>query len=242
MVRRMVAAMVGGWVCGLLIAGVLGRLVMRIVASESSPSVQGMLTDDQEPVGEITFGGSLVLGLTGASAGAVAALGYLLALRVLPTSTPIRSAVFAIFGAVVGGALFVHSYDSFDYSRLDPVWFSVGSFVALPALFGLVLPTVVDTLTAPDGWVIAKAPMALVVIGAVLFSGPFIFVSVPAFVLALLVASVPVLQRVWSSRFTTIVGVAVLIALMVLGALDLAVDISSIRAQEPRGCPLCLDD
>lgn len=227
---------------GLLIAGVLGRLVMRVIASESSPAVQGMLTDDAEPVGDITLGGSVALGLTGAFAGSVAALGYLLALRILPASNRLRSLVLAAFGATVGGALFVHSYDSFDYSQLDPVWFGVASFVALPALFGLVLPTVVETLDGSDGWMITRAPLLVVIVLALAVSGPAIFITLPAFGLAILVATVEPLRRLWSSRFATVAGTAIFIALMVLGALDLAVDISSIRAEAPRTCPICLDD
>lgn len=234
--------MLGGWLSGLLIAGVLGRLVMRVIASESPSYVQGMLTDDAEPVGDITLAGSVTLGLTGAFFGSVAALGYLLAVRILPASNRMRSLILALFGATVGGALFVHSYDSFDYSQLDPVWFGVASFIVLPALFGLVLPTVVDTLDGPDGWIISRAPLLLVVVLALAVSGPVIVITLPAFALAFLVQTVEPLRRLWTSRFATIAGIAIFVVLIVLGTLDLAVDISSIRAEEPRTCPVCLSD
>ena len=193
--RRMVAAMCGGWLCGLVVAGVLGRLVMRILASESSPAVQGLLTDDQARVGEISLGGSIALALTGAFGGSIAGLVYLLALRILPASALLRSVIFAIFAAAVGGALFVHSYDSFDYSRLDPVWFGVASFIGLPALFGLVVPTVIDTLAGPDGWFVTSAPMVLVVIAAIVFSGPVVFLTAPAIGLAFIVQRTESLRR-----------------------------------------------
>lgn len=240
--RRMVAAMCGGWLCGLVVAGVLGRLVMRILASESSPAVQGLLTDDQARVGEISLGGSIALALTGAFGGSIAGLVYLLALRILPASALLRSVIFAVFAAAVGGALFVHSYDSFDYSRLDPVWFGVASFIGLPALFGLVVPTVIDTLAGPDGWFVTSAPMVLVVIAAIVFSGPVVFLTAPAIGLAFIVQRTESLRRLWASRFTTIVGVGLFLTVIVLGTLDLAVDISSIRAEEPRSCAICLDD
>jgi hypothetical protein len=242
LLRDFTAAMLGGWLSGLVIAGVLGRLVMRIIASESSPLVQGMLTDDAAPVGGISLSGSLVLALIGAFAGAVAALGYLLALRILPASNRMRSLLMALFGATVGGAILVHTYDSFDYSQHDPVWFAVVSFIALPALFGLVLPTVVDTLDGPDGWIPTRAPLVLLVVLALALSGPAIFITAPAFALAVLVQSVEPLRRLWSSRFATIAGTAIFSILIVLGTLDLAVDISSIRAEEPRSCPVCLND
>jgi hypothetical protein len=240
--RTIVAAMLGGWLCGFAIAGVLGRLVMRVLASESSQSVKGMLTDDREPVGEITLGGSTTLALTGGFAGAAAALGYLLALRIIPTSTTLRMLIFAIFGASVGGALFVHSYDSFDYSRLEPVSFAVAAFILLPALFGLVIPPVVDTLARPDGWIAARAPMWLLIIGSIVLSGFAIVVTSVAIGAAFLVQSIEPLRRIWLSRFATIAGVAIFSVLIVLGVTDLAVDIDSIRAEEPRTCPVCLDD
>lgn len=234
--------MAGGWICGLLIAGVLGRVIMRVLASESSPLVQGQLTDDQARVGDITVGGSIALALTGAFAGSIVGLVYLLALRILPTSALLRSAIFMTFAATVGGALFVHSYDSFDYSELDPVGLAVASFIVLPGLFGLVLPTVVDTLAGPDGWITTKAPIVLLVIAAIVLSGPLVVVAAPAIGVALLVQGIGPLRRLWASPITTIVGVALFSMAIALGVLDLAVDISSIRAEEPRTCALCLDD
>ena len=108
-----------------------------------------------------------------------------------------------IFAATVGGALFVHSYDSFDYSELDPVGLAVASFIVLPGLFGLVLPTVVDTLAGPDGWITTKAPIVLLVIAAIVLSGPLVVVAAPAIGVALLVQGIGPLRRLWASRFTT---------------------------------------
>ena len=240
--RRMVAAMLAGWICGLVVAGVLGRIVMRVLAVQSPAYIQGRLTDDQAIVGDISLGGSVTLALIGAFGGASGALGYLLALRILPASTGLRMLIFAIFGATVGGALFVHSYDSFDYSQLDPIEFGVAAFIVLPAVYGAALPPLVTRLSRSDGWIRSRAPVPVLAIASLLLSGFAIVFNAVAIALAFVVQAIEPLRRLWLSRFATIAGVAIFSVLIVLGVTDLAVDISSIRAQEPRTCPICLDD
>ena len=79
-------------------------------------------------------------------------------------------------------------------------------------------------------------------IASIVLSGFAIVFTAVAVALAFVVEAVEPLRRLWGSRFTTIAGVAIFSVLIVLGVTDLAVDISSIRAHEPRGCPICLDD
>jgi cytochrome c biogenesis protein CcdA len=82
----------------------------------------------------------------------------------------------------------------------------------------------------------------VLVIASLLLSGFAIVFNAVAIALAFIVQTIEPLRQLWLSRFATIVGVAIFSVLIVLGVTDLAVDISSIRAQEPRTCPICLND
>ena len=57
--RRVTGILAAGWVAGFLVVGLGGRLVMRILGATSGDVAQGRLTDAEEMVGEITFGGSV---------------------------------------------------------------------------------------------------------------------------------------------------------------------------------------
>src|SRR5262245_21326831 len=57
---RTLSAMLGaGAVAGFLVAGLGGRLFMRLMAATSGDAVQGRLTEAEEVVGDITFNGTL---------------------------------------------------------------------------------------------------------------------------------------------------------------------------------------
>ena len=67
-------------ICGVLVAGFLGRFVMRVLAAMSGDGAQGLLTDADEVVGEITLSGSIAFVVfVGLGAGAIAALVLLVA-------------------------------------------------------------------------------------------------------------------------------------------------------------------
>ena len=57
-VRRLCVIEVSGIVAGLLVGGFGSRLMMRIMAATSAPAAQGMLTEAEEVVGEVTKGGT----------------------------------------------------------------------------------------------------------------------------------------------------------------------------------------
>ena len=58
-VRAAVVGIVVEIIAGVLVAGLGGRLMMRVLAATSGDSAQGLVTEAHETVGEITLGGSL---------------------------------------------------------------------------------------------------------------------------------------------------------------------------------------
>ena len=81
--RALGPACSAGMICGVLVAGFLGRFVMRVLVATSGDGAKGLLTDADEVVGEITLSGSIAFVVfvvfVGLGAGAVAALVLLVA-------------------------------------------------------------------------------------------------------------------------------------------------------------------
>jgi hypothetical protein len=129
-VRAVTVAAFVGLLVGAVIGGVGGRLAMRVLAVTSDDSLQGAITDDQEEVGEITFGGTMGLiifiGILGVALGLI----YLLLRRWLPRSRSARALSFAcLLWAIQGADTF--DPDGFDFTQLEPRWLSVGMFTVI---------------------------------------------------------------------------------------------------------------
>ena len=101
----------------------------------------GVTSDDGFEIGRFTLGGTI--GLVGGLAVLGAANGALYA--VLRGSIPprLRAPLWSLFAAAVGGSQFVHA-DGVDFTLLDPLWFAVLAFVALPGLAALVVVLLVE--------------------------------------------------------------------------------------------------
>ena len=171
--RRLAAIPLVGAVLGVLVGGVLGRLVMFLLFL-LSPGVEGVTSDDGFTMGQFTFSGSAQLLLAGAQLGFVGGIVYL-GVRWLLFGPPwFRVASVALAAGVGVGAQLVHT-DGIDFVLLQPVWVSVLAFVALPALYGALLTVVAEqrvlggwgpTLTHPLAW----ALRALALVAGVLLS------------------------------------------------------------------------
>jgi hypothetical protein len=235
--RTLAAGALGGGVAGLVVGGVLGRVVMRVLALTSPPSAQGVMTDDQFPVGSITLFGTANLLAATTSLGAVGGLLYLLARRVLPTSRPARSLLFALLAGAVGGALVVHDHSSTDFSVLRPEWLAVVAFVALPALYGAVVPLLVDRLDAPGAWPNRAAPWAVAGLSVVVLGLALVVVPLPVAV-ALVLARSPRVRAAWESRAATVAGTVVLVLLVLWGGYGIGADVVSIVTNRTSTAPL----
>jgi hypothetical protein len=81
---------------------------------------------------------------------------------VLPDSLRGRILGYGLFSGAIGGAFFVHEHGSFDYTVLAPAWLAVAMFVALPLLFGLTVPALVE-VTDREGGLGRRVPLVVLV-------------------------------------------------------------------------------
>jgi hypothetical protein len=137
-----------GLVCGALVGGVGGRLAMFILRLTSDDALHGLATDDGFTIGAFTAA-TVFLVLFAALLGAVGGLVYLGARERLPARW--RPLLFGLFGATVGGALFIHP-DGTDFTLLEPLWLAVALFVLLPAAYGVALSLLTERLLRATRW------------------------------------------------------------------------------------------
>ncbi len=162
---RLWVLVVAGIPTGVLVAGVGARLAMLVLRLTSPESVVGVTSDDGFEIGRFTLAGTYNLLVLGAVIGVIGAAAYR-AVRpwLLGPAWFRRLTVAAGSGAVVGSML-IHG-DGIDFRVLEPTWLAVGSFVALPALFGAVISVAVDRVSAiavSPGWRRWVLPIVLVV-------------------------------------------------------------------------------
>ena len=137
------AGAVAGALWGVLIGGVGGRVAMRIVFLTSDDRVRGFTSDDGFEIGRITGATIFLLlftGLLGAVGGAifgVLRLGWAGPRWALATGAAVA------MGAAVGGSI-VHP-TGIDFVFLEPLWLTVGLFVALPAAWGAAVAMTVES-------------------------------------------------------------------------------------------------
>lgn len=234
--RTLAVGAIGGGFVGLLTGGVLGRLLMRLLAVTSPKHVAGRMTDDIQPVGEITLGGTVNLFVTTIALGAIAGLVYLWVRRVLPPSRRGRAALFALFVGSIGGAFLVHDHPSFDYSALKPEWLAVLSFVAIPTLFGLLAPRVIDRLESPDGWAGRVPAWTVIAVGAAVLNIALVVVAVPVLV-AFGISRSEVALRFWRSDAVTVAGRVLFVLMVAWGLYGITTDIVSIVTNMPSSAP-----
>lgn len=140
-----------GIICGVLVAGFLGRFVMRVLAATSGDRAQGLLTDAEEVVGEITLDGTIgFIVFVGLGAGAITAI-VLLVVRPWLHVNGATAGVMAGLASLVllGGKDF--SSENLDFSILTPTWLAVGLIVSGTALFGAALGSVAARLQKTAG-------------------------------------------------------------------------------------------
>jgi hypothetical protein len=185
----------GAYIAGMLTIGAGGRLMMRILAATSSDDVQGLRTEADETIGEVTVGGSFFLIVV---AGIGAALAGLALFSILRRRLPDRSIVAGLVGVAIGGGLLVRpagliAANNSDFKVLAPVALAVALSLSTLVLFGATFGVLVDHLGSRwprPGWsprgVVAVLPFA------VLLPVPPIFVAA---LLVILVGSLATKSR-----------------------------------------------
>ena len=162
-----------GLVLGVLIGGVGGRLAMFALI-RLNPDMAGVRTDDGFPMGQFTVSGSLSLIAVAAIIGTIGGLVYAGARHLMfgPRWWQIASVVLS--AGLTVGAMLVHT-DGVDFNRLRPAGLAIALFVAIPAVYGLLLTTLADRRLAaprrswgrgePVRWLLRAGCAAIVVVG-----------------------------------------------------------------------------
>jgi hypothetical protein len=158
-VRSVATVLAAGLVAGFLVVGLGGRLVMRILGATSGDRAQGRLTEADEVVGEITFGGSLGFVLfVGLLVPAGASLLYLAFRRFLPGPAWIGGLIFGLLLLATFGIDDPLSSDNVDFKILAPLPLAVTLVVVTALLFGVTFAALAARLDhrvgliADPGW------------------------------------------------------------------------------------------
>lgn len=146
--RTLAVVMASGVLAGVLVPGLGGRLVMRILGATSGDA-QGMRTAANQPVGEITNSGTVgVVLFVGVLGGVVAAVAFLFTRRWLPrTAGPagVLAGVLLLGTIGISDAL---SPDNEDFAILHPTWLAVTLVVTVALLFGVTFTALAARLDA----------------------------------------------------------------------------------------------
>ncbi|HZB41819.1 MAG TPA: hypothetical protein VE487_12695 [Ilumatobacter sp.] len=169
-VSRTGGMLIAAYLAGVLTIGAGGRLMMRVLAATSSDDVQGLQTEADETIGEVSVGGSVFL-IVGVGIGA-AVVGLAL-FTLLRRWLPDRSLAAGLVGVAIGAGLLVRpagliSSANSDFTLVAPVALAVALCLATFVLFGATFGVLVDHL-APrwprPGWsphgVVSVLPFAL---------------------------------------------------------------------------------
>ena len=142
--RPVAAALAVGALAGLVVAGGGARLAMGLIALADNSEDFGAITGSGALVGEITFGGTVAVLLTGVGLGIAGAFLYLAVRSWLPARARYRSLAFVLI--VLGFGMFL----TIDGNQEDFVFLntavSILSFAAVLLLYALVVPPLIDRL------------------------------------------------------------------------------------------------
>jgi hypothetical protein len=175
-VRSVATVLAAGLVAGFLVVGLGGRLVMRVLGATSGDRAQGRLTEADEVVGEITFGGSLGFVLfVGLLVPAGASLLYLAFRRFLPGPAWIGGLIFGLLLLATFGVDDPLSSDNVDFKILAPLPLAVTLVVVTALLFGVTFAALAARLDqrmgliAEPGWKNKIAYLSLIALVFPLF-------------------------------------------------------------------------
>lgn len=197
-----------GFLAGLLIGGVGGRLAMFVLRLTSDPALHGALTDDDFTIGVISVATFFLLGAT-AFAGALGGVLYLAVRGWIPESA--RAWASAVFFGSIGAAFAIRS-DGLDFTLLSPLPLAIAMFIALPVAFGFALSVAVERrLEAPSNRSVMIVGL-LPLLPLALIGGAGVFVALGALAVWAIGRSWPRIAAAWNSPRVAWLGRVVLIA------------------------------
>jgi hypothetical protein len=211
----------GGFLPGLLIGGVGGRLAMLVLRLTSDPRLRGTRTDDDFVIGRVSTETLFLLGVT-AGLGILGGLLYLIVRGWIPERR--RIVAMTVFYGVVGGAGIVRP-DGLDFTLLSPLPLAVAMFVAISAAYGATMSWLTERMLREGSamrrwrwaWIAGLLPLvAANIVGAL--------VLLVAVLVWLAGRANPGAIGAWRSRAMTSIGRALLAVAAVLSAVGLVRD------------------
>lgn len=147
--RTLAVVLTAGFIAGLLVVGLGGRLVMRVLAATSGAGAQGRTTDAGERVGEITFGGSVGFFIfAGLIIPLASSLVFIPLRRILPRPAWIAGLLFGLLMLATFGVSDPLSPDNRDFVILSPLWLALTLVCITALLFGMTFSALVARLDA----------------------------------------------------------------------------------------------
>ncbi len=146
LIRHVGTAALAGAIAGFFVAGVLGRIAMRIAGFMSRPELIGVQTANGNRVGEITLSGTLALAIfVGVASGLAGGVLYASAEPWLRS----RSRRGLIFGAALLAALGFTAIEpfNFDFERFGVTALNVALFALLFLAFGVAIAYLFDRIS-----------------------------------------------------------------------------------------------
>ena len=221
---------VAGIPVGVVVAGLGSRLAMLLLRVTSPDAVRGIQSDDDFTIGRFTLAGTYNLLVLGAGIGIIGAAAYQWVRPWLLGPWWFRRVTTALGSGVVVGSLLLHA-DGIDFTVLEPTWLAIGLFIALPALFGLVIGPAVDRVGRPGSWTTRGwKRWAMPVVLVALFPPTLFIVGFSAVVFAawLLIRQLPAVEWLRISTGYGLVVRALWLIVATLGMIALVNDIAAI--------------
>lgn len=158
--RTLGVAAIAGVGTGVVVAGLGGRLVMKLIALAAGPSAIGRVTANGNIVGELTFAGTLsIIIFSGILFGIIGGLLYAAVRPWLSGLGRWRGVVFGVVVLALMGHL-VFEASNFDFRVFGATGLNVGLFAGLFILYGLVIAPVFDVI---EGAAARYRPVSLIV-------------------------------------------------------------------------------
>ena len=145
--RHLGMATLAGIITGVLVGGLLGRIVMRISGFMAGPALVGVTTENGNRVGDITLAGTLALVVfVGLASGAIGGVLYAL---LEPWLRPLRPWHGLAYGLALLAAAGFTTLDpaNFDFTRFGVPALNVAMFAALFVIFGVLTAWLFDALS-----------------------------------------------------------------------------------------------
>ena len=127
-----------GFVAGVIAGGVGSRIAMRVSGIAAGSAKQGFLTEGENPVGEITLSGTVILVGFSGFIGATGGLIYLATRRWVADAGRWSGLAFGVLLLAMLGSSIIEG-DNFDFYVFGPRTLNVAMFASLFILFGLLV-------------------------------------------------------------------------------------------------------